>query len=32
MKNIKITRENHDKNREKDAYFEPDGQKEDVRM
>ena len=32
MKYIKITRENPDRNREKDAYFEPDGQKEDVRM
>ena len=32
MKNIKIKRENPDKNREKDASFEPDGQKEYVRM
>ena len=32
MKNIKIARENPDKKREKDAYFEPDGEKEDVCM
>ena len=28
MKNIKIKRENPDKNREKDANFEPNGQKD----